>query len=91
MNPYIKPNLPFIGLYLQIMYTILRNFLFFFGPEKVHYFSMNALKLACKIPFLKQLIAKNFTPVATEANFVAKWQVENYSGFGCYWSKIFGD
>ena len=45
------------------MYNLLRSFLFLFDPEKVHYFSMNALKLLCKIAFVKKLIAKQFTPV----------------------------
>ena len=46
------------------MYNLLRSFLFLFDPEKVHYFSMNALKLLCKIAVVKKLIAKQFTPVA---------------------------
>jgi len=29
--------------------------LFCFDPEQVHYFSMNALRLVCRIPFLKKL------------------------------------
>jgi dihydroorotate dehydrogenase len=44
------------------MYKILRSFLFLFGPEWVHYFSMNSLKLACRIPFKKSIIKSLFTP-----------------------------
>ena len=44
------------------MYKLLRSFLFLFDPEKVHYFSMNTLKLLCKITFIKKLIAKTFKP-----------------------------
>ena len=44
------------------MYKLLRSFLFLFDAEKVHYFSMNALKLLCKIPFIKSATAKIFTP-----------------------------
>ncbi len=44
------------------MYKILRSFLFLFGPEWVHYFSMNSLRLLCKIPGVKKRIAKTFTP-----------------------------
>ena len=50
------------------MYRLLRSFLFLFDPEKVHYFSMNALKLICKIGFLKKLIAKKFTPPPFTSN-----------------------
>jgi len=43
------------------MYTILRNILFLFPPEWVHYFSMNCLKGLCYIPFVKKLITRHFT------------------------------
>ena len=44
------------------MYKILRSFLFCFGPEWVHYFSMNSLKFICKLPFGKAIIKKMFLP-----------------------------
>ena len=44
------------------MYKLLRNILFWFDAEKVHYFSMNFLKLVCKIGFIKKMIGKKFTP-----------------------------
>ena len=44
------------------MYTILRNILFLFPPEWVHYFSMNGLRSLCRIPFIKKMIARSFTP-----------------------------
>ena len=69
------------------MYTILRNFLFLFGPEKVHYFSMNALKIACKIPLLRQLISKNFTPVAQKPTSVFNIQFGNKVGLGAGFDK----
>ena len=43
------------------MYNLLRNILFFFDAEKVHYFSMNALKAICKIGLLKFIIKKLYT------------------------------
>lgn len=43
------------------MYTILRNILFWFSPEWVHYFSMNCLKWLCRIPFIKNLLTRRFT------------------------------
>ena len=44
------------------MYKILRSFLFLFDPEWIHYFSMNGLRLLCKIPGVKRLIAAYFRP-----------------------------
>jgi dihydroorotate dehydrogenase len=46
------------------MYKLLRSFLFLFDPEKVHYFSMGSLKLLCKIPGGKRLLALCFRPKA---------------------------
>ena len=42
------------------MYNLLRNILFFFDAEKVHYFSMNALKAICKIGLFRIVIRKIF-------------------------------
>jgi dihydroorotate dehydrogenase len=42
------------------MYRILRSILFSFNPEWVHYFSMNGLKLLCKLPFGKAVLASLF-------------------------------
>lgn len=44
------------------MYKFIRQVLFLFPTEGVHYFSMNALKLACKVGFIKRLISKKNTP-----------------------------
>ncbi len=43
------------------MYPIIRNLLFNFPPEAVHHFSMNCLKQACSIDFIKQQISNSFT------------------------------
>ena len=43
------------------MYKILRNILFLFPPEWVHYFSMGCLRLLCSFGFIKNLLAKIFT------------------------------
>lgn len=42
------------------MYAALRNLLFNFDAEDVHYFSMNAFKQVSRIHFLRQLLAKQF-------------------------------
>ena len=44
------------------MYKLIRDFLFLFDPEKVHYFSMNSLRLLCRIPVLKKIIHHLFSP-----------------------------
>jgi dihydroorotate dehydrogenase len=43
------------------MYTIIRTVLFWFPPETVHYFSMNCLRLVCRFPLLKKILAKGFS------------------------------
>lgn len=44
------------------MYPFLRNIMFCFPPENVHYFSMNTLKLVCKNSSIKNLISNQFIP-----------------------------
>lgn len=44
------------------MYQLLRNILFWFDAEEVHYFSMNMLSFFCKFPFIKNYLKKTFTP-----------------------------
>jgi dihydroorotate dehydrogenase len=45
------------------MYKLLRNILFWFDAEKVHYFSMNLLKLLCKFSFIKRIVKKVCNPI----------------------------
>ena len=42
------------------MYKIIRNILFLFPTEWVHYFSMNTLSLLCAIPFIRKIIVRQF-------------------------------
>ena len=44
------------------MYKFVRNILFWFPPEWVHYFSMNCLKLLCSAVFVRNLLSKGFSP-----------------------------
>jgi len=44
------------------MYSLLRNILFLFPPEQVHYFSMNMLKGLCRIWLFRNAIKKYFRP-----------------------------
>jgi len=49
------------------MYKLLRNILFWFDAEDVHYFAMNMLSLFCSVSFIKKILKNNFTP--SNANF----------------------
>ncbi len=42
------------------MYKLLRNLLFLFPTESIHYFSMNGLSLLCSVPVLKKLLQKQY-------------------------------
>jgi dihydroorotate dehydrogenase len=48
-----------------MIYPLLREILFCFPPEDVHYFSMNLLKAGCRIGPVKSLIQNSFTPKNT--------------------------
>jgi dihydroorotate dehydrogenase len=50
------------------MYKFFRNILFWFDAEQVHYFSMNLLKAICRIRFLRNSIAKKYTPLDSPVN-----------------------
>ncbi len=71
------------------MYNLLRSFLFLFDAEKVHYFSMNSLKILCKIPFVKLLIAAQFTPASKPAGTIKVLDIEfkNPVGLGAGFDK----
>ena len=71
------------------MYRILRNILFLFGPERVHYFSMNSLRSLCRIPFIKKLIRKSFTPVPKGNGqwFIGNKPLRNPVGLGAGFDK----
>ncbi|MEO8853149.1 MAG: quinone-dependent dihydroorotate dehydrogenase [Ginsengibacter sp.] len=43
------------------MYSILRNILFWFDAEKVHYFSMDLLRFFCRFSLVKWVLKKNFS------------------------------
>ncbi|MFZ1329869.1 MAG: quinone-dependent dihydroorotate dehydrogenase [Chitinophagaceae bacterium] len=70
------------------MYSILRNILFFFPPEWVHYFSMNSLKFFCNIG-LKRLIHSSFAPGPMVNNewSMAGLQFKNPVGLGAGFDK----
>ena len=70
------------------MYKIIRKILFLFPAERVHYFSMNCLRIICAIPFLKPLLKKiyafNDSRLTTQ---VANLRFKNPVGLGAGFDK----
>jgi dihydroorotate dehydrogenase len=75
------------NLFLRHMYKILRSVLFLFDPEWVHYFSMNGLKLLCRIPGVKNIIAANFQPKENIQCSIFNIQFSNKVGLGAGFDK----
>jgi dihydroorotate dehydrogenase len=69
------------------MYKILRSVLFLFDPEWVHYFSMNSLRLLCKIPGIKRLLASSYKPQGVHQCSVLDIQFSNLVGLGAGFDK----
>ncbi|MEP6676327.1 MAG: quinone-dependent dihydroorotate dehydrogenase [Ferruginibacter sp.] len=69
------------------MYKILRSFLFLFDPEKVHYFSMNALRILCKIPGVKAIVQSCFQPKGNIQYSIFNIQFSNKVGLGAGFDK----
>ncbi len=69
------------------MYKVLRSILFCFDPEWVHYFSMNGLKLLCKVGFIKRLIASSFKPQENIPYSIFNIQFPNRFGLGAGFDK----
>src|SRR5205814_373997 len=49
------------AIFARCMYKFLRNILFRFPPEWVHYFSMNCLRLLCRIGLIKRFVSGRFS------------------------------
>lgn len=69
------------------MYKLLRTVLFLFDAEKVHYFSMNALKFFCSIPFIRKRIAYQYTPWGNNQYSIFNLQFSNRIGLGAGFDK----
>ena len=69
------------------MYKIIRACLFLFNPEKVHYFSMNCLRLWCSIPFGMSILATVFKPVKTNPVQFCGLNFQNPVGLGAGFDK----
>lgn len=71
------------------MYKLLRSFLFLFDPEWVHYFSMNGLRMLCRIPGVKKIIAACYTPgeYNTIQSKIGNLKLKNPVGLGAGFDK----
>lgn len=69
------------------MYKLLRSLLFCFNPEKVHYFSMNTLKLLCSIPGIQNLITLKFKAAGNHQFSIFNIQFPNKVGLGAGFDK----
>lgn len=69
------------------MYKLLRSFLFLFDPEWVHYFSMNSLKLICRLPLGKAIIKGMFQPKKNIQYSIFNIQFSNKVGLGAGFDK----
>lgn len=74
-------------LFSHPMYKVLRRFLFLFDPEKVHYFSMNMLKLFCRVHFMKAMISKCFKPAGNNLFSIFSIRFSNRVGLGAGFDK----
>ena len=68
------------------MYKFLRSILFCFSPEWVHYFSMNCLKLLCKIGF-KSVLTRIYKPKGNTQYSILNIQFPNRVGLGAGFDK----
>lgn len=70
------------------MYKLIRSILFLADPEKVHYFSMNLLKMLCNVPVLRSLISKLYSPAkGISAIKFAGLHFKNLVGLGAGFDK----
>lgn len=69
------------------MYKIIRAILFLFDPEKVHYFSMNVLKMMCGIGPVKKIIRLFFASNTNDPYSLFNIQFPNRIGLGAGFDK----
>lgn len=69
------------------MYQLLKIILFNFDPEKVHYFSMNILRMICRISLLKSILRTLFVSVATKPVTNMGLSFQNKIGLGAGFDK----
>lgn len=71
-----------------MLYPLLRELLFCFPPEDVHYFSMNTLRAGCSVAPVRSLVRRGFTPEDAELEkSVFGLQFRNPVGLGAGFDK----
>ena len=83
-NPKQKTQTIFSAIF---MYRIIRNILFWFDAEWVHYFAMNSLKLKCKVGFIKRMITRYYRPKGNIQYSIFNIQFPNRVGLGAGFDK----
>jgi dihydroorotate dehydrogenase len=69
------------------MYKLLRALLFLFDPEKVHYFSMNLLRLICRIRLFRTFIGKTYSPANSHPTTLFNLTFKNKVGLAAGFDK----
>ena len=69
------------------MYKFIRTVLFWFDAEVVHYFSMNIMKAACSLGWIRSFLKKQFTPSQPEIIYVWKIPFNNRVGLAAGFDK----
>ncbi|HEV7622362.1 MAG TPA: quinone-dependent dihydroorotate dehydrogenase [Flavisolibacter sp.] len=69
------------------MYRLIRNFLFRFSPEGVHYFSMNFLRIVCYPSFMRKFLSGYIFKVEREPVECFGLRFENRIGLGAGFDK----
>jgi dihydroorotate dehydrogenase len=70
-----------------MFYRFVRNILFLFPAEWVHYFSMNCLKTFCSIGIFRKLIHSIYTPGGNNQYSIFNIQFSNRTGLGAGFDK----
>ncbi len=69
------------------MYRIARNILFWFDAEKAHYFSMQVLRMLCRVRFIKKIIKNCYCPKGNIPYSIFNIQFPNIVGIGAGFDK----
>ena len=69
------------------MYKVLRSILFLLPAETAHYFSMNLLKAACSVGFIRKMISRTFTHQTPLTTHELGLQFKNPVGLGAGFDK----
>ena len=71
----------------RFMFRIIRNILFCFDAEWVHYFTMNSLKIGCRLIFIRRILKWLFHPKGNRQFSLFNIQFPNRVGLGAGFDK----